>query len=1038
MPDLTEITFALDLLSGQFDIEVPSEQIFRKALSVGERLVSIQVRKLSNLHLLKHGVRWPLRNVLEDRLRQTVLQAAPNSHHSRRFFNEMRQKLDDAEHRSVKRKEKELRQVFRGIAGGWPRQVKDRLNLFLEEFLSEKFLSVYSKVKRLTGCEDWGLSIPSESCCSVVISKGCTTFPNIPTQWLTVHPWSLVTEDCVSNPAVKEFVEECVVKPAKERLEQEQPPKPFVNHSTTVVSEEATELLNRGLSFVPSASSQDNFEVDVERFLNNLLWKDYWLNRKPRKVLDPLVEERLKTWPVQKEKSGAKAPMPAPGSTYLSLATSAEKFLKYNNLRRWPRPTPNVKTAALQEIKRLARSEKTIFVEADKGSGLILMDRAAYVEKMYRDVLEDGETYEEVTEETANEVETKFLGLLKQQKDVGELLSEESMPIVEADPAMPRMFGLPKLHKNGNPMRPVVSCVGSVLAKSAKLIDNVVKPAVMKGWQYLKDSTTTISYLESRFKQLLSEGFSAEEIYVVSFDVAAFYPSVPHDLAEQAFTRARDDLQVAEEQFRTLRKILRFHLENSFFRFHKKFFRQKSGLPIGSAIGGPIACLALALEEDRLLEELRNSKDPLAKIFEFYRRYLDDSILMFGAKKKEDAVDLANRLLGLLKSMNPAFDFTCTGAVKELVVLDIAVEISNQGLRLSNYQKPTDKRTLLSANSSHPTHIKKSIPYSVALRMRRLCSEETDFHQALIDQAWVLLGRGYTEEWIVDGFSRAVEKTREEALQKSKRNENTKNTVRLVTNFDPNIDVEKAFRKVRKEKRALSQTSNGTHLNEVHLQLAFRNAPNLRRLLVNKDPKEDEVSPERFEGFSKCQGGCILCKDVKDVFPIKKVPQIFVNSLSAGEAKKRELQEMKILTASCATTNLVYFAGCLQCGAFYIGETGDTFKSRCSRHRPLNGDRESCLKDGPNKNWSELRRHFATENHQGFWVAPLAVFAPDAPPGLRKKKEAAWIRRLKPPLNTKLQQKPEVRSRSSSVTSTGSPPVSPALRRKLGITSSRK
>jgi hypothetical protein len=322
--------------------------------------------------------------------------------------------------------------------------------------------------------------------------------------------------------------------------------------------------------------------------------------------------------------------------------------------------------------------------------------------------------------------------------------------------------------------------------------------------------------------------------------------------------------------------------------------------------------------------------------------------------------------------------------------------------------------------------------------MRRLCSEETDFHQALIEQAWVLLGPGYSEDWIVAGFSRAVEKTREEALQKSKRDENTKNTVRLVTNFDPNIDVEKAFRKVRKEKKALSRTSKGTHLNEVHLQLAFRNAPNLRRLLVNKEQKEDEVNPERFEGFSRCQGGCIFCKDVKDTFPIKKIPQIFINRLSAGEAKKRELQEMKIPSANCATTNLVYFAGCLQCGDFYVGETGDSFKARCSRHRPLNGDRESCLKDGPSKNWSELCRHFAVENHQGFWVAPLAVFAPDAPPGLRKKKEAAWIRRLKPPLNTKLQQKPEVRSRSSSVTSTGSPPVSPALRRKLGITSSRK
>jgi hypothetical protein len=69
-------------------------------------------------------------------------------------------------------------------------------------------------------------------------------------------------------------------------------------------------------------------------------------------------------------------------------------------------------------------------------------------------------------------------------------------------------------------------------------------------------------------------------------------------------------------------------------------------------------------------------------------------------------------------------------------------------------------------------------------------------------------------------------------------------------------------------------------------------------------------------------------------------------------------------------------------------------------------------------------------------VAPLAVFSPDAPVSLRKKKEAWWIRRLKPRLNVKLVQKDEPRSRTSSVSSLaslGSPPVSPALRRKLGI-----
>jgi hypothetical protein len=440
-----------------------------------------------------------------------------------------------------------------------------------------------------------------------------------------------------------------------------------------------------------------------------------------------------------------------------------------------------------------------------------------------------------------------------------------------------------------------------------------------------------------------------------------------------------------------------------------------------------------------LLEELQNSDDPLAKVFEFYRRYLDDSVLMFGAQSKIEADGIANRLFVLLKSMNPAFDFTFTGAVKNLVVLDISVELLPEGLRLRNYQKPTDKRTLLSAVSSHPAHVKQSIAYSVALRMRRLCNHEEDFHSALIDQAWALLSRGHEEEWIVKGFSRVVEKSREEALQKSERKSDTKNTVRLVTSYDPSVNVEKVFRRVRKEKSSLGNTTRGTYLKDVHLQLAFRNAPNLRRLLVNKSQRGEVLQPEKFEGFSGCESGCVFCRSMPNQLPALKVLSIFFESLPALDGRRKILQDLKIPTAKCSTTNLVYLCGCLKCGVFYVGETGDAFKTRCSRHRAPPGDRELYLKEGANKNWSELRRHFASDDHQGsFWVAPIAVFAPDGPVSLRKKKEAFWIRKLKPTLNQKLQQKPESRSRSSSVTSVGSPPVSPVIRRKLGIAASTK
>jgi hypothetical protein len=199
--------------------------------------------------------------------------------------------------------------------------------------------------------------------------------------------------------------------------------------------------------------------------------------------------------------------------------------------------------------------------------------------------------------------------------------------------------------------------------------------------------------------------------------------------------------------------LLKFHLNNAFFSFNGKFYRQKKGLPIGSSIGGPLACLALALAEDRLLETLKGSDLTLAEIFQHYKRYLDDSLLIFGCKSREDANRIAQSILQLLNAMDPTFKFTTTGATQDLVVLDIKIQVVDNKLITKNYQKPTDKRTLLNSFSNHPEHVKKAIAYGVGLRMCRLCSEGEDFKEALIEQAWALLSRGHHPEWIKKGFA---------------------------------------------------------------------------------------------------------------------------------------------------------------------------------------------------------------------------------------------------------------------------------------------
>ena len=60
------------------------------------------------------------------------------------------------------------------------------------------------------------------------------------------------------------------------------------------------------------------------------------------------------------------------------------------------------------------------------------------------------------------------------------------------------------------------------------------------------------------------------------------------------------------------------------------------------------------------------------------------------------------------------------------ILADIKLSIEGNGLCTSVHYKPTDSRSYLLYSSSHPSHVKNSIPYSQFLRLSRLCSEDSE------------------------------------------------------------------------------------------------------------------------------------------------------------------------------------------------------------------------------------------------------------------------------------------------------------------------
>ena len=99
--------------------------------------------------------------------------------------------------------------------------------------------------------------------------------------------------------------------------------------------------------------------------------------------------------------------------------------------------------------------------------------------------------------------------------------------------------------------------------------------------------------------------------------------------------------------------------------------------------------------------------------------------------------------------------------------------------------KPTDTHQFLHKKSCHPWHIKKAIPYSQALRYRRVCSEDRQFRNRVGELAGWLKDRGYEESFVDEQIDKVIRLDKETLLVKagSETNSGKGNRIPLVLTY---------------------------------------------------------------------------------------------------------------------------------------------------------------------------------------------------------------------------------------------------------------
>ena len=323
-----------------------------------------------------------------------------------------------------------------------------------------------------------------------------------------------------------------------------------------------------------------------------------------------------------------------------------------------------------------------------------------------------------------------------------------------------------------------------------------------------------------------------------------------------------------------------------------------------------------------------------------------------------------NSFLIAINRTHPTIQFTYNISDEEVVHLNTRVYVAGDRLETDLYTKPTDKHQYLHTSSCHPPHTKSAIPFGQALRLRRICSEDSNLEMRLDDLSLHLEWRGYPVSATREAAERAKSVPRSEAL--TLRTKAYEDTVPLVATYHPNLP---RLHSILQEHNKILNTNHLQQAIPERHRVAFRRPKNLRDLLVSAEVTRPKRT-NSVQGNRKCRGrGCKTCPIIQEVAEVK--------SNFTGEVFKLHV------SATCKSSDLVYVIACKRCGKQYVGETEQALHERLNSHR---SDIRKKTKEKP------VAIHFCWDDHT---LSDLSVVVVDqlyqGDPVLRKNRESRWI-----------------------------------------------
>lgn len=159
----------------------------------------------------------------------------------------------------------------------------------------------------------------------------------------------------------------------------------------------------------------------------------------------------------------------------------------------------------------LRKNKDIVICKPDKGSGVVVLDKKDY------DRQNDNTKFCTLGQipqyDRTSTIERNLQSLLLRLKKSNQITGSKR----------PRMYGLPKIHKEGAPLRPILSMIKSAQHSLAKELSLLLSPVLDKfSSRVIKDSFSFVN-------ELRALNVNTNNLIICSFDVVSLFTNIPLD-----------------------------------------------------------------------------------------------------------------------------------------------------------------------------------------------------------------------------------------------------------------------------------------------------------------------------------------------------------------------------------------------------------------------------------------------------------------------------------------------------------------------------